>query len=245
MYKEHPDLNPPPDDAVLWRYMDFTKFVSLLDRRELFFARADKLGDPFEGSFSRVNEALRPTLYAGRLSPQVLQGFADHMRELRRFTLISCWHQSLHESAAMWRLYASETDGIAIKTDFGSFKQSLKSSEDIYIGKINYVDYKEYFIPENNLFAPFLHKRQDFKHEQEVRAIILKILTSGKRADFSQDICDIGKYYEVDLSLLIQEVIVAPLAQDWFLQLVESITDRYNLGAPVIKSERAVPPTWG
>ena len=30
--------------------MDFTKFVSLLEKRALFFARADQLGDPFEGA---------------------------------------------------------------------------------------------------------------------------------------------------------------------------------------------------
>ena len=50
MYKEHEAFAPPPPDAVLWRYMDFTKFVSLLEKQALFFARADKLeDDPFEG----------------------------------------------------------------------------------------------------------------------------------------------------------------------------------------------------
>ena len=60
MFAEHPDLNPPQDNAVLWRYMDFTKFVSLLDRRALYFSRADKLGDPFEGSLSHINRLTRP-----------------------------------------------------------------------------------------------------------------------------------------------------------------------------------------
>lgn len=60
MYEEHPVFNPPSDDAVLWRYMDFTKFVSLLEKSALFFARADKLGDPFEGAFSKINVALQP-----------------------------------------------------------------------------------------------------------------------------------------------------------------------------------------
>ena len=49
MHKEHEYLDIPPDDVVLWRYMDFTKFVSLLEKSALFFPRADKLGDPFEG----------------------------------------------------------------------------------------------------------------------------------------------------------------------------------------------------
>ena len=62
MYKEHRVFNPPESDAVLWKYMNFTKFVSLLEKQALFFARADKLGDPFEGSFSKANKQLRPIL---------------------------------------------------------------------------------------------------------------------------------------------------------------------------------------
>ena len=35
--------------------MDFTKFVSLLDKSALFFARADRLDDPFEGAYTNLN----------------------------------------------------------------------------------------------------------------------------------------------------------------------------------------------
>ncbi len=59
MYEENAFFNSPPMDAVLWKYLDFTKFVSLLDKNTLFFVRADKLGDPFEGSYSRMN--IKPT----------------------------------------------------------------------------------------------------------------------------------------------------------------------------------------
>jgi hypothetical protein len=34
----------------IWRYMDFTKFISVLDTQTLFFSRIDLLGDKFEGS---------------------------------------------------------------------------------------------------------------------------------------------------------------------------------------------------
>jgi hypothetical protein len=63
MYEEHPNFVPPPDRARLWRYMDFTKFVSLLDKEALFFSSAAILGDPFEGSDSRVNHGLRAVSY--------------------------------------------------------------------------------------------------------------------------------------------------------------------------------------
>jgi hypothetical protein len=55
MYKEHPSFLKPQGNKVKTRryYMDFTKFVSLLEQSELFFARADKLGDIFEGAYRR------------------------------------------------------------------------------------------------------------------------------------------------------------------------------------------------
>lgn len=235
MYKEHPLFNPPPDDAVLWRYMDFTKFVSLLDKSALFFARADKLGDPFEGALSKINVALWPVLYT-QIPKESFQKFAESRKKWREYTLISCWHERPYESEAMWRLYSRETDGIAIKTKFGSFKKSLISSEDIYIGKVSYVDYESTFIPEGNTFGPYLYKRQSFDHEREVRAIV---------QIFSQDICDIGKYYEVDLSLLIQEVIVSPFAPAWLLELIHSVATRYNLETPIVKSNLGDNPMWG
>jgi hypothetical protein len=36
-------------DTVLWRYMDFTKFISMLVTNRLWLARVDCLGDAFEG----------------------------------------------------------------------------------------------------------------------------------------------------------------------------------------------------
>ena len=39
MSQENSWFNPPPDDAVLWRYMDFTKFMSILAEKSLFFTR--------------------------------------------------------------------------------------------------------------------------------------------------------------------------------------------------------------
>ena len=34
----HPVFQSPPGDAALWRYMDLTRFIALLERRALFFS---------------------------------------------------------------------------------------------------------------------------------------------------------------------------------------------------------------
>lgn len=245
MYKEHDLFISPPQDATLWRYTDFTKFVSLMDKKSLFFSRADKLGDPFEGSYSKVNLQLRPLLYKGQIPDHELQKISEFTAQLPRFTLVSCWHLNAHESAAMWRLYAKEHDGVAIKTDFQSLSGSLKGDKDVFIGSVNYIDYNVDFIREDNLFAPFLNKRKSFEHENEVRAIMVEIPSSEHGLDLSRDICDVGVYHEVDVPTLIHEVVVSPFAPDWFLELVKSVAVRYELAVPVRRSLLAEMPVWG
>ena len=240
MYKEHDLFVAPSHDAVLWRYLDFTKFVSLLDKQALFFPRADKLGDPFEGSFSKMNLALRPELYKDQIPDHGLQQFVEFTSRLPKFTLISCWHENDYESAAMWRLYARDHDGIAIKTDFKSLSESLLGDANVFIGKVNYVDYERTFIPEGNTMASFLYKRKSFEHERQVRAIMQDMPVS-----VYQDISEVGRYYDVDLSRLVHEVVVSPFAGYWFGHLVQAVAARYNLQAPVNRSPLAEAPVWG
>ena len=74
MYEENPAFQQPDNlDARVWRYMDFFKFVSSLQKSTLYFARADKLDDPFEGSYPKLNVSARMS-YAETLeftSPEV------------------------------------------------------------------------------------------------------------------------------------------------------------------------------
>jgi len=54
MYEKHPVFTPPPDENIkIWRYMDFTKFLSFIDKETLFFTRVDQLEDKFEGRFAK------------------------------------------------------------------------------------------------------------------------------------------------------------------------------------------------
>ena len=158
MYRVNDQLKAPPADAVLWRYMSFTKFVSLLTKEALFFARVDKLEDPFEGSLSPINIELRPHMYDGKPKDQQLL-VGEFIRSLRRLTLVNCWHENRYESDAMWKLYSGTEDGVAIRTDFHSLSKSLMGEQAVYIGKVKYVNYEKTIIPEMETLAPFIHKR--------------------------------------------------------------------------------------
>ena len=233
MYKKIPNLETPPDDAKLWRYMDFTKFVSLLDQQALFFARGDLLDDPFEGTLLKANVA-----------------YWDIFRKSRPSALINSWHENDHESAAMWKLYAKDSAGIAIRTNFRKFTRSLIDNQDISVGRVKYDPPEK---SPSSLIDPFFYKRPSFSHEREVRAIIQSAAhyllgdypASLNIADSAFSFSGRGTYARVDLSELVQEVVTSPYADDWFHELAQSLAQRYGLTASVRRSSLSDQPTWG
>ena len=46
----HEYMVKPDEEQKVWRYLDFTKFLSLLDKNALFFSRIDRLTDKYEGA---------------------------------------------------------------------------------------------------------------------------------------------------------------------------------------------------
>ena len=237
MYEEHPRITPPHPNAILWRYMDFTKYVSLLDRNALFFGRVDKLGDPFEGSIPERNIPLRREGFPD-FSEANKNRFAEHhgslLKDFRKSIVVNCWHHNNIESDFMWKVYARQNEGVAIVTNTESLSRSFKCDNSVYVGSVKYIDYNTEVIREDNMFPICLHKRKSFKHENEVRAL----------ASYSDEELSQGKYCDVDLSILIHKVCVAPYVKDWFLELVRCVTDRYRLDVPVCRSTLAGSPVF-
>lgn len=233
MYSEHPVFEPPEDPAVgLWRYLDFTKFTAMLSTAALHFARADTLGDPFEGSMSRANLDLRADWY-GEDHERITAHMSRLLPQRRMHTYINCWHMSDFESAAMWRLYLPEGRGVAVKSTFERFCQSLRTEERIYVGKVNYVDYDSDVIPESNTFYPFVHKQQSYGHERELRALLPDdghilvnaegepVLTpDGHQQMDPSYIGPPGRLVPVVLDELIDSVYLAPYTPDWVAEVL-------------------------
>ena len=127
MAQEQYPVATPPDvpEIRIWRYMDFTKFVSMLEHKGLFFPRADLLGDPFEGSLSYMTPLVRHMIMVEPLrtlgwSSEEIKSAVEQMIETRRlyqrWTMISCWHINDCESAAMWRMYTKSNESIAVQS---------------------------------------------------------------------------------------------------------------------------------
>lgn len=210
----------PSDNSKLWRYLDFAKFMSLLDSKNLFFVRADNLPDKFEGFWSKTNTELD-----------------QYLLDLKKETYLSCWHQNEIESATMWEVYPKSDYGIAIKSNFKRLKESLNEglNRDIYIDKVEYTDIILDTIPKISQ-EPFVRKRKYFKEDNEIRAIIQKINPKDTEIDPSIKVVENGLYVNVSLDVLIEEIITSPNAPEYFNNLVQSIVNKYRLNKRVIKS---------
>jgi len=207
--------------ATLWRFMDFTKYVAMLHRRALFFARADEMPDPFEGLYGRRT----PRDYRTQGRPDV--------ERLRERVLLSCWHENEHESAAMWRIYLSAEDGVAIRSSVARLREALATAaEPLIVGRVQYVDRRPRVDAPEHELAPFFCKRKSFEYEREVRA-----LRQEERAPDKP-----GRYVTVDVAKLIDAVVIAPAGQPWLRELVSSVTEKYGLRVPIVGSTLLEPP---
>ena len=116
-----------------------------------------------------------------------------------------------------------------------------------FTGLVNYVDFGTLDTPIRGSVDLYMFKRLGFEHEHELR-----VLTQPKpemagypgKPDLSEPLHKDGELYKVNLDDVIQEVVVAPLAEDWFHDLVVSVTKRYGIAVPIRRSELAELPTW-
>lgn len=223
---------PKYKSAKLWRYMDFTKFISMLENSGIYFAQADTLGDPFEGSYSRGNEKNRKFVHSRQKEPpKEIDTLVEEINKRRKGIMISCWHYSNHESAAIWKLYAKSNEAICIQTDYNKLSRSI--DEEANIGMVRYIDYENNWIPEKSYYYPFMYKRKSFEHENELRAII--DIEDIKQKDLYGNHTN-GYWKKVDMNYLIQKVYVSPDSPEWLLDLTKSICKKYGIKAKVVNS---------
>ena len=178
MYKKLSGIRRVGDEDTLWRYLSFEKFVNLLSKKSLYFARADKFDDKYEGHV--------PTLigryYKGktdRFGETGGQAVRKLWENWRKCVMCCCWHRGDQESMGMWGRYDLHNSGIAIKTTMQGLKDNLthKGDVDVHIGRVWYKEHQEIKVPQNirvmnTIYLPFFYKRPAFKFEDEVRAII-------------------------------------------------------------------------
>jgi hypothetical protein len=161
-YDPHPYLKiPQHPDAYIWRYMDFTKFISMLSGQSLFFTSVPSLAkyDQFEGQltwpastspatppgFKTADELASIGLHDDKLlriiNHEIAKGHAS-INSFPELFFINCWHMNDDESDAMWKIYGYDANGVAVRSSFNRIKECFKDTpHKIFIGEVEYRDY--------------------------------------------------------------------------------------------------------
>jgi hypothetical protein len=210
--------------------MDLAKYVAMLDRRSLFFARATLLDDPFEGS--------SPKMIAAHRKP----GESRIFKDLVKNHLVNCWHMNEQESAAMWKLYSSSNEAVCIRSTYRRLRARLP--QDVMIGEVKYINYETQWFNASQAFDYIMHKRLSFAHERELRAIIWDLNWVKDSERHNPGIEPSGLAFGVDLPALVERVYVSPTATSWFADLIRAITVKYGFAFHVSQSSLAETPLY-
>jgi hypothetical protein len=187
---EHPAFPQPDPSVVLWRYMDACKFAWLVEHKRLFMPRADRLGDPLEGTTPAgelkwwQREATGADTDEMRRIIEHNRAFLSRMaKAFRDNYYISCWHMNTHENHAMWGCYTKQPESVAITITYAALRASLPPYVDM--GTVRYIDYASDRLPTMNMFEYIMHKDSYYGFESEVRAVAFPpAVDELGRADF-------------------------------------------------------------
>ncbi|MGE3409727.1 MAG: hypothetical protein AB7I37_23115 [Pirellulales bacterium] len=223
------------------------KFVAMLNDNALYFSRADKQEDDWEGVVPKhlldeMEQLPKPVWLQGK-------SYAEHFRkiEISRHYL-NCWHLSQNECAAMWSIYGERQASIAVRSTVGRFKRSFGpcnvretgGQSDIVVGNVSYGNHTAWQPSgdsSGDVYAvSFFIKRPSYSFEREFRA---KIDGSDFPSPFP--VWE-GINVTVDLRMLLQSIYVAPRSPDWFKKLVKDVLVKFDFSAvEVIRSELDFP----
>lgn len=235
---EHPIHIVPEKDLILWRYMSFDKYVSLLTDRALFFCRADKFSDPFECSIPIREVDYRSSEHRFQMAERAFGRYDSvfneaHVRKqskdmalahqkVKTATTVNCWHINNSESDAMWQLYLKDNEGVAVKTTIDRLHKALSNcTQNLGISKVRYLDYendtwfheRDFPIDGYNMLTPIVHKRRELQHECELR-IYHHDYHREKVGFWDTAINSVGELVSVDGPTLVESVIFHPTADE-------------------------------
>lgn len=236
----------PPSAALgaqrVWRYLTFSRFVWLLQKKQLWLSRADLLSDSWE-----ITLAGDQLAHVIARHPPLTLPFPDVMPETamqraqriiaawRRETFISCWSSSDHESHALWRIYCGADEGVAIQTTFARLKASVGSVPLLRVA---------YETPGSRRQTPDClglasQKRPMFAYEHEVRLVDYK-----DGADLAPEMPGYGLDWEPEKN--VESIRVHPQASASFHETVVGVVEQHApaLSDCVAWSDMTIPPPF-
>lgn len=212
--------------ASLRRYLDLPKFLSLLHSSSLYFRRADGFSDRFEGA---LIPAFRRVLDESHREGK-RQYDADYFyRRARVGNYVSCWTMGTTDNMALWQLYGGVKTSVAINTTVQRLvRVAVDWNEQVVVHRVNYIDHSKNPDMVIGCYTDVLrYKNEAYEYEKELRLIVPRQGNEWESNPIGINL-SIAK-----LSDLIASVVVAPEAEDWFVEIVKDLCKKYRLDVPV------------
>lgn len=257
------DLGPEDFDRTVWRYLPFTKFISLLTYQALWFSKLNILQDAYEGLIpAKAKERMHEenqrykAILPREFHRQIDSWANTNENDGRELLVVTCWFLGECDSIQMWREYGGSDEAVAVKSTIGRlFNHVFVPREETvsHLGRVSYVEHDTHemnrYHAHQAIERAFLKDKARFSHEQEVRIVTHNFKTtscaSPEGKPYTRDQVDGAKmnnfenpglYVGANLDGLIAEVVVCPSAQDWLVKLVARIIELSGLSATVVRS---------
>ena len=237
------------EDQSLWRYMDFSKFVAMMQQGGIHFTRASKFDDPFEAAagvasreavwnqhylefFKQAVTTPPPGFPPAKMTETEVNNEAERLLgdiksayASARDLLVCCWHLNSGESEALWRIYCSPgAPSVAVQSNVVRLWNALENEAGVNVGRVQYMDFKKSFASgDQRIFC----KRSSLAHESEVRSVL---------PNDRQNPLD-NRLVHCDLNELVRGVVVSPYGPPWFKKVVEETVSKFGYQFCVRESE--------
>jgi hypothetical protein len=231
MYTQIDNAIPPKNiNCKIWRYMDLSKFISLLEYEKLYCTRIDKFEDPFEGNWPIIDESVVLPQHMHH-SKSMVRTTKIIMGDINKSRFVNCWYMDENESMAMWKIYSRQDEGIAIVSTFDKLRKSITDEREIFIGKVFYDKEKGSPGPFKVFYGSAFNKRPSFDFEKELRVVCdsLEHMIKNEHNVVIGYKNVSGILIDVNLTDLIDEVVISPVAKSWFVDLIKDVVlKRFN-----------------
>jgi len=243
--------------------MSLAKLLSLITTSTIYFSQLSALRklDPYEGSQTLSTRAFYTMMQTNETFARSFMGISEdqplpanyhdffHLGQAKLLNdihastfYVNCWHISEHESAFLWSVYSSLSDGVCVQSNIGRLKKCIDGAErDVSIGPVRYIDYVKDHIPSDNSFNVVYRKRKSFEAERELRLSFLELLPGVGWGPSALTQNPAGVALRCDLAALIDQIRLSPSAPDWYRATISAVVDRLGHKFPVLKSEISSP----
>lgn len=212
--------------------------MSLLTTGSIYLRRVDLLEDNHEGVYPLgfIEGLLDYKEFRTKKPKAILNILLMFQEYMGKSVYINCWSKDPTEQHLMWKNFCPDRQGVLIETTVGDLKKTLSSTnKEIYISEVVYFNDNEPLRTQSNFLndplIPFIHKRNYFQGENEVRCIFVE---NKKNPDD-------GVYISININDLVKTIYICPTAPSYFSDMIKDLTKKYGYNFDIRPSLMAKP----